>query len=96
MGSQDEISIKHLAERITEQLDSPSPIELITYEEAYEVGFEDMERRRPSIAKVHDAIGWKPELGLTTSSTALPQICAAAATGELLATRGPLLRVDPR
>lgn len=64
VGSQDEISIKHLAERITEQLDSPSPIELITYEEAYEVGFEDMERRRPSIAKVHDAIGWKPELGL--------------------------------
>ena len=55
---------RHLAERIKEQLDSPSPIELISYEEAYEVGFEDMERRRPSIAKVHDAIGWKPELGL--------------------------------
>ena len=32
----------------------------MSYEDAYEPGFEDMPRRIPDISKVKEAIGWQP------------------------------------
>jgi UDP-glucose 4-epimerase len=64
VGSQHEVSIDSLARRIIELTDSPSELIHIPYDEAYETGFEDMQRRRPDITKVKNLIGWQPVLGL--------------------------------
>lgn len=60
VGSQEEISIVALADRVRELTGSDSDIHLIPYDEAYEEGFEDMPRRLPDITKVERAIGWTP------------------------------------
>jgi UDP-glucose 4-epimerase len=64
IGSQEEISILGLAERVRELTGSSSEIRLVPYEEAYEAGFEDMPRRYPDIAKIQAAIGWVPTRSL--------------------------------
>jgi len=64
IGSQEEISIMALAERIREMIDSDSEIQLVPYEEAYEAGFEDMPRRYPDITKIGSALGWAPTRSL--------------------------------
>ena len=65
IGSDEEISIMHLAERIRDRADSASEIELIPYEQAYQQpGFEDFRRRVPSINKIQTAIGWRPSTSL--------------------------------
>ena len=43
-----------------EAAESESQINLVSYEDAYEPGFEDMPRRVPDISKVEGAIGWRP------------------------------------
>jgi nucleoside-diphosphate-sugar epimerase len=39
-------------------------IVFVPYEEAYEEGFEDMDRRVPDTSKLRTLIGWEPKLGL--------------------------------
>ncbi len=61
IGSDEEISIMELAQRVRERADSASEIQLIPYAQAYQqAGFEDFRRRVPSIAKIRAAIGWQP------------------------------------
>ncbi len=61
IGSDEEISIMDLAERIRDRADSASEIALIPYDQAYQQpGFEDFRRRVPSLAKIRDHIGWQP------------------------------------
>jgi UDP-glucose 4-epimerase len=60
VGSQEEVSILELADRVVDFTGSSSSISLIPYDEAYEEGFEDMLRRIPDIAKVDRLIGWQP------------------------------------
>jgi UDP-glucose 4-epimerase len=60
IGSQNEISIENLAKLIKKTTNSKSEIRYISYDEAYEEGFEDMPRRVPDIAKVGKAVGYKP------------------------------------
>jgi UDP-glucose 4-epimerase len=67
IGSTEEISILQLAERVIERTDSPSQIQLVSYEEAYEPGFEDFRRRVPSIEKIQRVIGWMPSTPLDTT-----------------------------
>ncbi|MFW5772048.1 MAG: GDP-mannose 4,6-dehydratase [Phototrophicaceae bacterium] len=64
LGSDEEISIGGLAQRVIERLDSDSKVRHIPYEEVYGEGFEDMQRRVPSIAKVKATIGWQPQRDL--------------------------------
>jgi len=64
IGSQEEISILALAERVHAATGSASAIQLVPYEEAYEAGFEDMPRRLPDIAKIESAAGWSPTRSL--------------------------------
>ena len=59
VGSNEEISINGLAERVKAACDSESEIVTIPYDEAYEDGFEDMLRRIPDTSKLERAIGWK-------------------------------------
>ena len=61
IGSNEEVSIMELAQRIRDRADSTSEIELVPYEQAYQQpGFEDFRRRVPSIDKIRAAIGWQP------------------------------------
>ena len=64
MGSQDEVSIYGLAEKIRALTASDSEIVLVPYDEAYETGFEDMQRRVPDISRIGQAIGWSPQIPL--------------------------------
>ena len=64
VGASREISISDLAQRIIDQVGSSSSIVKVSYDDAYEEGFEDMLRRVPSTAKVQGLLGWAPERGL--------------------------------
>lgn len=64
VGSNEEISILGLAERVKNLTQSKSEIVFVPYDEAYEEGFEDMPRRVPDISKVGDLIGFRPEMSL--------------------------------
>lgn len=64
IGSQEEISMFSLADRVREMTGSESEIHTIPYEEAYEAGFEDMPRRYPDIGKIGNAVGWSPTRSL--------------------------------
>ncbi len=60
IGSNEEVSMLELAERVRARAGSASEIKLIPYEEAYEAGFEDFRRRVPSLDKIRATIGWEP------------------------------------
>jgi len=60
IGSQHELRIKELAELVKHATGSSSEIELVPYDEAYEEGFEDMQRRIPDTTRIKERIGWEP------------------------------------
>jgi len=64
VGSQEEISIRELAERVRSLTGSSSEIIFVPYDEAYEAGFEDMQRRRPDTSKINGLLGWSPTRNL--------------------------------
>lgn len=64
VGSQEEVSIMGLAERVTAAAGSSSPIRLVPYDEAYEEGFEDMPRRVPDLSRIKAAVGYEPTRSL--------------------------------
>lgn len=60
LGSDDEISILEMAERVLAMTGHRSKIVFIPYEQAYEEGFEDMRRRVPSLVKIKKLLGYRP------------------------------------
>lgn len=64
LGSAQEVTIEQLAKRIIEMTGSHSEIRYISYEEAYESGFEDMRRRVPCTDKVRALLGFAPDSDL--------------------------------
>lgn len=64
LGNDEEISIRGLAEKAVAMTGSRSEIHCIPYEEAYGEGFEDMQRRVPSLEKASRLIGYKPTRSL--------------------------------
>jgi UDP-glucose 4-epimerase len=64
VGSHNEISILALANLVIELTGSSSGIRMVPYGEAYEPGFEDMERRLPDIGKITRVTGWVPSKSL--------------------------------
>jgi UDP-glucose 4-epimerase len=66
LGINSEISINDLAKRIIELTNSRSGISFTSYTDAYEDGFEDMQRRVPSTQKVERLTGWKATRDLDT------------------------------
>jgi UDP-glucose 4-epimerase len=61
VGGIGETSIKQLADTVVERTGSKSEITYTVYEEAYPVGYEDMQRRVPDITKIKNVLGWEPE-----------------------------------
>ena len=64
VGSQEEVTIRELAERVRARAGSASAIVCVPYDEAYEVGFEDMQRRVPALDRVREIIDWAPTVRL--------------------------------
>ena len=60
LGSDEEVSIHALAERVIQTLGSGSPIEHIPYEQAYGQPFDDLPRRVPDLTRIKAAIGFEP------------------------------------
>lgn len=64
IGNDEEISINALAQQVQSLTGQRSHIEHVSYERAYEPGFEDMQRRVPCLDKLEAALGWRPRTGL--------------------------------
>ena len=64
IGSDDEISIEDLAQKVIARVGSKSKVSYIPYEMAYEQGFEDMPRRIPALDKINCLTGWRPTTSL--------------------------------
>lgn len=64
IGGTESISMEDLAAQTIETLGSDSKIERISYEQAYEHGFEDMLHRKPDVSAIQESIGWKAEIPL--------------------------------
>jgi UDP-glucose 4-epimerase len=64
IGSNEEISIVQLAEKVRQLTNSNSEIVFVPYDEAYEEGFEDMPRRVPDISKINKLVGFRPDMSL--------------------------------
>jgi UDP-glucose 4-epimerase len=93
VGNPEEISIGELAKLVKKLTRSQSALKLIPYDEAYQPGFEDMERRVPNIAKV-SRLGYAPKVKLREIIARI----IASKQGELEPVEIPVtmgLRPDP-
>jgi UDP-glucose 4-epimerase len=64
IGSNEEVTIMALAQKVKALTGSQSEIVNIAYEQAYEQGFEDMARRVPDLTKINKLIGYTPTVKL--------------------------------
>jgi UDP-glucose 4-epimerase len=64
LGNNEETSIKALADKAIDLTGSTSEIQFVPYSEAYGEGFEDMQRRVPSLDKARRLIGYQPTRSL--------------------------------
>lgn len=64
VGTTESISIEELAQKVKTLCGSKSRIEYMSYEDAFEEGFEDMMNRMPSLEKVNQFIGYEPKYNL--------------------------------
>jgi UDP-glucose 4-epimerase len=64
LGNDEEVTIKALAERAIDLTGSSSEIRYIPYEDVYGDGFEDMQRRVPSLEKARQMLGYQPTRSL--------------------------------
>ncbi len=65
VGATQEITILELARRILSLTNSdPECVRFVPYADAYEPGFEDMQRRVPDTTKIQRALGWQPRIPL--------------------------------
>jgi UDP-glucose 4-epimerase len=64
IGGEGEVSMETLAHRIVELAGSDSKIRYVPYAEAYEEGFEDMQRRVPDTTRARELIGFAPTADL--------------------------------
>ena len=64
VGSDQEISVEGLARIVKQRTKSESPITYTPYDQAYEPGFEDMQRRVPALEKLQRLTGFRPGIPL--------------------------------
>lgn len=64
LGSDEEVSINQLAERVIRLCGSGSPIRHLSYEQAYGHAFDDLPRRVPKLDRLRAVIQFRPQLNL--------------------------------
>ncbi len=67
IGTNEEVTIHELAELVKARTSSDSDIVFVPYDQAYEIGFEDMRRRVPDVSKIRGVVGWEPSTPLETT-----------------------------
>ncbi len=67
IGSNEEISIEELADKIIEITDSKSQKQFVPYEFLYGRPIDDMMRRVPALERIKEMIGWEPKTPLDES-----------------------------
>ena len=90
IGRNDEITIEELARLIRDMARSSSEIRYVSYDEAYEEGFEDMHRRVPDLSKVQRFINFRPTRGISEIVQAMLDHLRAHRSSEWL--RSPVRR----
>ena len=73
IGSTEEITIESLSQLVKKRVKSNSEICYIPYHQAYEEGFEDMQRRVPSVEKISKCIGWRASTPLEATIDSIAQ-----------------------
>jgi UDP-glucose 4-epimerase len=63
-NDREEVTILELAQRVLQRTGSKSEIVKVPYDQAYEEGFEDMQRRIPDLAKIRALTGYEPKVHL--------------------------------
>lgn len=81
IGGEEEISINDLAKRIISLTGSKSQIRHIAYKDAYQEGFEDMERRVPDITKIKNLTEYKNTHSLDDILTKVTEYERTRSTG---------------
>ena len=64
IGSDEEVSVFELAQRIKRMCRSDSAIELMPYDRVYGQSYEDMRRRVPDLRKIRRFVGYRPQVSL--------------------------------
>lgn len=64
VGTDEEVTILELAQRVIGRLGSKAGVEFVPYSEAYAPGFEDMQRRKPLIDKLERLTSFRPGTSL--------------------------------
>ena len=60
IGSDEEVTISELGQRILRRTGSSSEAQLVPFEQAFQSAFEDIPRRVPDTTKLRDLTGWRP------------------------------------
>ena len=60
IGTDQEVTIRALAEQVIAATGSSSAIETVPYDSVYPVGFEDMARRLPDVSRLESVTGFRP------------------------------------
>jgi len=71
IGSNEEITIEALADKIIAMTGSKSRKEFVPYEVAYGRPIEDMMRRVPCLERIGGAVGWQPKMDLHSALCAI-------------------------
>ena len=71
IGSNEEITIEGLADKIIKMTNSKSKKEFVSYEEAYGRPIEDMMRRVPNLERIKKMTGWEPKTSLDDALRAI-------------------------
>jgi UDP-glucose 4-epimerase len=90
IGTDEEITIEELAWLIRDMARSSSEIRYVSYDEAYEEGFEDMHRRVPNLRKVKCFINFRSTRGIREIVQAMIDYCRANRPSDWL--RSPVTR----
>ena len=64
IGTDHEVTIRELAEKVIAATASKSEIRLVPYDQVYPEGFEDMQRRLPDVSKLAGVTGFRPTIPL--------------------------------
>ena len=76
IGSDEEVTIAEVAERVRAMCASTSPIERVPYERIYGRSFEDMQRRVPDLSKIRRFVNYRPTVRLEELiATVVRDIC---------------------
>lgn len=85
VGSDGELTIAALADRVIDLAGSASHKRLVPYERAYDAGFEDPARRVPDLTRLRRAIDYRPAYSLDQTLSELIALARSAPSGEPLA-----------